>query len=230
MSNRVDNFNRADSVLTLNSPSDAAGDYTLVGTWGITSNTAYSVVSSNPCAAILDSATFDITIEVTLTGLGGADIAGLCARYTDINNHWAYYMDTLNNKTRLYKISSGSFVSVIDNVHAPAAGDVLKLGFSSNTWTAYYNGSQVGTGSDAFNNTATKHGLWGYANGTNDRWDSLSITDAAAGGGLPIPVANNLYRQQRAYSKQNGLFIPNQKIKTYCFMPSILKTNLKKAA
>lgn len=53
-----------------------------------------------------------------------------------------------------------------------------------------------------------------------------SIAPVAAGGGLPIPVAQAYYRQKRDYSKKNGIWTPDTKIKTYCF----LSDNLKKAA
>lgn len=214
MANRTDNFNRADSVVTLDPPSDGGGNYLVAaGTWGITANRAYIVTAANPIAAVLNSTTVDVLVEVTIATLGANDIGGLCARYIDINNHWMFYLDGLNNKTRLYKFVAGSFVPVIDTVGAPASGDVLALGFLGDAWTAYRNGSPVGSGTDSFANTGTRHGLWGYATSTDTRWDTLSVTDAGAGGGLSIPVAMNQYRQRRNYLKRrSGLWTP----KSFC--------------
>jgi hypothetical protein len=176
MANRTDSYNRANSAVTPNSPSDAAGDYTVAaGTWGISSNQGYCPTSATPAAIVLESSTSSVEVQVTIATKDGN--AGLCARYSDVNNHWMFYTDAGGDRTRLYKLVAGSFVQMIDNAGAPTSGDVLKLTFNGDVWTAYINAVQVGTGSDSFNNTATKHGLWAYADVSLARWDTFSITD-----------------------------------------------------
>ncbi len=203
---RTDNFNRTNSASTLNPPSDAGSNYTVGGgTWGIGSNQGYNPASATPAAAVLDSGTSDTSIQLTVVVTDDvSDKVGLCARYSDISNHWAFYQDKAANKTRLYKIVATSFVQVIDNAAAPVNGDVLKLTFSGNTWTAYINGAQVGTGTDSFNSTATKHGLWAYTGSPSLRLDNFSITSGAVSPTLSSPAVPSAGTTLTATLSQSG--------------------------
>lgn len=183
---RSDNFNRADTTSGLGTPSDGGSAWVaLSGVWGISSNQAYESAGGPHSVAVLDSGTADVTVQMTLTAVGGNN-AGVVARASDDNNYLLLAIYG-GNTLEIYRRDAGSFVSLLAPVtSAYAAGDVFKLTVNGTSVTAYQNGVSKGTVTSAFNQTATKHGLRSHQSIAH-RFDDFSVTDLG-GGGAPAPT------------------------------------------
>lgn len=184
MANRSDNFTRADSGVSIDSPSDAAGNYTTTATWGIASNTGYNADGAGSCCATLDASSADVEVQVTLTTIGGSGTggAGIGFRYVDANNFWRARARVSASTLSLQRMIAGSNTTIgTDYSYTPANGDVIKVVADGNDITVYLNGVSRITASDSTHNTATKHGLFVNSD-TASRFDDLTITDL---GGSP---------------------------------------------
>lgn len=179
MTNRTDDFNRANSAVSLGTPSDAGSAWVPLGLLvaGIDTNTAYSVTSISQAIAYLESSVADVTIQST-TPTKGTD-CGLCARVTDNNN----YIVAIQAPTSwlMYKRVGGAFTQLGSTASGtPANGDVLKVTLNSNALEFFVNGTSKITATESFNNTATKHGLR-WSSDTTARFDDFSIIGASGG-------------------------------------------------
>jgi hypothetical protein len=166
-----DSFNRADSSTTLGSADTGQTWTALGGVWGIASNQARCFSNSTQSHAVVDAGLTNVTVQVTMSTVAGA-AGGLCWRAADPSNLWMWEA----GNGLVYKVSGGSYTGVLgQNAGLTAAsGDVIKVVTSGNVHTFYKNGTQVGTLTDAFNSTATKHGLRDY-NGLS-RFDDFTVT------------------------------------------------------
>lgn len=193
MSNRFDNFNRADGAY--GTPSDGGSAYETVGTnWLVTNNTA-RLSSTAPSGAVLETGFSDADVTLVISTLMvdfGRLHIGL--RWTDSNNFW--YTECRRNGTgvqfSIYRRQAGVTTNVTGIVTvantAFAVGDAFRFRGQGNRLTVYHTPVATGievlradTGSgQTFNQTATKHGLasGGSADSTV-RIDNLSITDAS---------------------------------------------------
>lgn len=187
MTNRTDTFDRANSIISINSPSDGLGDYSGVGTWGIGSNTAREVSSASVDYAILESSITNVEVQATMSALPANDSAGLSARVVDVDNLIMARIH-VSNAFQIYKRVGSTFTQVGSTYsYTPAAGDVIKLVVNGTSVSGYVNGVlRVGpsTVNDAVLQTSTKHGLFAMAE-TTARWDDLSITEI--GGATTVP-------------------------------------------
>lgn len=196
MTNRTDDFNRADSTTSLGTPSDAGSAWaTASGTWGISSNAAYNVGAGTEANAYLESSVSAIEVQVTISTFGSD--CGVNARLADVNNLLLGLM-TLGTGIRLFKRVSGTYTQLGSTYNGTlASGDVLKLRTdSANALTLYHNGTaRVGPVTDAAGSTNTKHGIRAYADSTS-RFDTFSITglssDITINGNLGNAVASGV--------------------------------------
>lgn len=178
MTNRTDDFNRADSAVSLGTPSDGGSAWVAyAGTWGINTNRGYLATVTSQSVAALESSVSDIDVQVT-AAVNGADY-GIVGRLSDNNNYLMGIAGTATN-WRLYKRVAGAFTQIgSTGGFSPANGDVLKLTFNGSSLNFLVNGvSQVST-TDSFNLTATKHGI----RASSDivvRFDDFSIVGLGA--------------------------------------------------
>lgn len=161
----TDSFNRADSTSTLGSTDTGQAWTAQAGTWGISSNTAYTTTASGQVTVVVDAGVSDCTVQATLTDATGS--CGLCWRSTDDNNYW------LVAGVLCYKRVAGGFTSM-GSTGGFSNGDVITVVVSGNNHTIKRNGTTVLSFTDSFNATATKHGLRAQTN--TSRFDSFSIT------------------------------------------------------
>ncbi len=182
MSSRTDNFNRADSTTSLGTPSDSGSAWVATqGTWGIATNRGYNPGSDSPGSAYLESSAANADVQVTISVVGAH--GGLVFRLSDLNNYWLLDVAVSGTKLRLQKYQSGSFGVNFDFAYTPANGDIIKASFSGSTINCYLNGSVViGPITDAFNSTATKHGLFDFSENAV-RFDDFSIVDTSVAPG-----------------------------------------------
>lgn len=160
----ADTFDRADNGSSLGSTSTGAVAWTaLNGTWGVSSNRAVSSITGEN-TAVVDCSAADGTVQVTTirtAGLQGE--AGLAFRFSNNSNGWIVYggsAATVPGKWTMAKKVAGSFMFITPSTQvSPATGDVLQVVMSGTSLTLKVNGVTVASTTDAFNSTATMHGL-----------------------------------------------------------------------
>ena len=178
MTNRTDDFNRANSTTSLGTPSDAGSAWVpLTGTWGVISNLGYCPVSTSDAFAYLENSASDFEAQFTFQTLGGDN--GLIFRIQDANNLWLAWHSSEN---RFYKRVAGSFIQTGAINGTAVSGDVVKISANGNTLEYWLNGSLAITVTDSFLNTQTKAGIRANTN-TTSRIENFSITDLGGGGG-----------------------------------------------
>lgn len=150
-----DNFNRADNASVLGTANTGQAWVPLVGTWGISVNQAYvAVVVGNPIA-VVDSGLSNSTVNASIP-VAGNDV-GLVMRATDASNYIRFIIET--NVFYLQKCVVGAFTTIASIAGTLVNGDQLSVSVSGSVFTAYKNGVFILTGTDAFNSSATKHGI-----------------------------------------------------------------------
>src|SRR5690349_20217898 len=110
MTNRTDDFNRADNASALGTPSDSGGGWTVgAGTYGINGNKAYESAGSSLTACWLEASISDCDVQATLSTVSAA--LGVVSRAADNNN---YLFGGSNSGTGLsmFKRVAGSFTSL----------------------------------------------------------------------------------------------------------------------
>lgn len=142
------------------------------GGWAISSTGKAYVPSGAPAAvAVVESLVADGTVSVKLDQ---ADLTngngGLVFRYSDATNFWRFMADTFSGQLYLQKNVGGVNTNVW-NGSAFAAADVLAVVLAGNNITLKRNGITLTTITDAFNATATKHGMWSNFGSGNYRMD-----------------------------------------------------------
>ena len=171
MTNRTDNFNRANSATTPNPPSDGGSNWTVhVGTMGITSNTGYFLGAS--IVAALESAVADCDVQVTMSVVNSSYPA-IVWRLSDSTNWWMWY-----GGGGVYKDVAGSLTLVATRATFDD-GDVVKLTCNGTTFAGLKNGGSWGadiTG-QTHNQYATQHGV--KSSGSNGSVDDFSIAELA---------------------------------------------------
>src|SRR5690242_148898 len=170
----ADDFTRADTASSMGTTSTGAKLWTsLSGTWGILGNQAYcsAGAAATNSAAVVDALSADGTLSVTLATDGTpANSAGVVFRATDDNNYWLF-----TSSNALFKRVSGSFVSMASGSATSAPGDIFSVVMSGNSILCKKNGTTIAAVTDAFNVTATKHGLRSYNNQTGVHYSAASM-------------------------------------------------------
>lgn len=191
----ADAFTRANSAATLGS-TDGAGTVdpiawtALVGTWGISSNQAYCPTppgSGNDGIARVELAQADVDLSITVT-VRGTD-AGITFRITDSTHYWAWQMGATGT-AQLFK-RNGTFTQVGTNHTGGVDGDVLRVVVSGSSISCYRNGVLLETTTDAFNSTATKHGIQSFDTTSRlDSWSASSVTPLSQNIVVPLLSAS----------------------------------------
>lgn len=169
-----DTFTRADSAVTLGSAETGQSWSALAGTWGISSNQAKLVTDAggNQNAAVVDSGradNFTVSAKVAVTGT-----VRLVWRCSDVNN--GFMLLVLSPNVVMYRQQAGTYNQIGTVAQAVANNDVLSVQVRGNTHAALLNGATIiAPVTDAFNNTATKHGI-GETSNTGDRLDNFLVT------------------------------------------------------
>jgi hypothetical protein len=162
---------------------------------GISSNQGYNPDGGTGRAG-LESSEADAEVEVTfptVANTGDGSVTGVLARITDRDNfiEWVAYF---GNNHVLRKNVAGGLTNLDTDSTAYANGDTFKITVSGTTIECRLNGTLIMSATDSFNQTATKHGV--TMQGTTGRFDDFSITPVGGGGGAPLAVFANHYRQQ----------------------------------
>lgn len=161
----ADTFGRVDGSLN-GSTTEAGGK---VWTSGAGLTIVGGIVKPNTSSttlATVDSGVSDCTVSAKWVKTGASQGDGVCFRHTDNQNLW-YFRNTTG---QLAKIVANTGTTVATFSTSSADGDIIEVVMSGANFTIKRNGIVIGTWTDAFNQTATKHGIrslgtgWGYDN------------------------------------------------------------------
>ena len=120
-------------------------------------------------------------------------LAALVFRLTDVNNHLLLLYNA--NALQFYRRQAGAYTLLASSAPLPAA-DVdssqrLEVRAVGATLTGWWNGAQVVQAVDAFQQTATRHGLdWNAAFDSAAAFDNLEIHNAGTPVGPPLVPAS----------------------------------------
>jgi hypothetical protein len=182
MADRSDTFDRADSAVSINSPSDGGANWVAdAGTWGISSNRAYNPSAANPGVCRLSDGGTVGSVQVNFP-VAPADRQGIFLRATDGTNYMVMWARPGVSQVLLRKYVAGTPTTVVSVTSTGwVANDVMKLEVTSgNVFRMYKNGAQIGTDyTEAFNTSSTGVGLWSQSDSTG-RFDSFVHDDTAA--------------------------------------------------
>lgn len=191
----TDEFNRANSTSNLGSCDQGIAWVQQIGTWGITSNSAYSPVSGTPAVATLNHGWSDGAVNVVLPAQpGNGQGAGVALRLSDTSNFWFAFYYTSGGGSQLFYLRKRVAGADTDLLSAVSVSVTFPLTVSvtavGNLWHCRVNGTEV-TGSpvtDAFNSTQTNHGLNIY--GSSLTTDTLQnyYAEVASAWNQPIPI------------------------------------------
>lgn len=181
MPNRSDNFNRANSAITLNPPSDGGADWLNYGSggYGILSNEAYPFTPVGGDVIVLESSMAS-NIRCSWKVTGGVVYGGFAFNAIDGNNYFRLLPDGTN-------MFLGKKIAGAENYYAggdagmPSVGDIIVVERdTSGTIRVYINAvlKLTYTG-DTDLLTATKHGLYIAAGSAAVRWDDFSVVSMA---------------------------------------------------
>jgi hypothetical protein len=178
----------------------------------VQSNKAAWEAQTGDCMATVDSSDASVAVEADIAVPNTTDYAyGFVVRFSDASNYWVVRVNRAGGgtpQTEIYDITAGAYDSSCDTDNTGAiTGTTITLGASTNSDTInlYLGGSLASTCTTAsFNNTATKHGIWLYSDGTYSNtgtWDDFSIDSdpgsiGGGGGGATInpAILNNPVR------------------------------------
>lgn len=161
----TDSFTRADSATTMGTTETGSKTWTPnSGTWGITTNRAYIAAGGAQLTTIVDAALANCTVEVTIENFVDS---GLCFRSTDDSNN------LVTNGGNLFKRVAGSFTSLGSFTYG--TGSVIKAVLNGSAIELFQDGVSELSVTEAFNSTATQHGLRVAALNTANRFDTFSV-------------------------------------------------------
>lgn len=174
----TDSFDRAPSSSSLGNTDTGQAWVAVLGTWGISGNLAYVATpdAGGTDLAYVEASENDVAVQVTFTTVDQGH--RLIGRYVDASNYLFVSAEGGGAAYALYKRVAGVNISLGSYAVSIANGDVLKLNMNGNDLTVYLNGTSRITANNAFNNTATKHGI-GVTSFTTHRWNDFSIAAAA---------------------------------------------------
>lgn len=189
MSNRSDDFNRANNASAIGNPSDGGGAYSLYGdsgvAWQIFNNAAFAGTIGNVGIAVLETSATDGTLICTKNKSGSGGTGGaywsMALRFDGTSQMVMVNCSTTTinaytwNGSALTEIGSGTSYTGADN-------DVFKVTISGNNYEVFQNNVSRKTFTTSHCSTSTKHGIGTIFVGASVSWDDLSWTDAAAAG------------------------------------------------
>ncbi|NRF91517.1 fibronectin type III domain-containing protein [Paenibacillus frigoriresistens] len=169
-------FDGSDSTTSLPVAETGQSWTAITGTWGVSSNQAYPATSVADSVAVIDSTKSDGEVQVTFAqNPYAATNVRLYFRVVDANNLVMVQSGT-GGVYQLFKRVAGTYTQLGSNTtgFTPANGDVVKVVLSGSSIAVYINGTQRLTATDAFNSTATKHGI-GTNSSTAPRFNDFTV-------------------------------------------------------
>lgn len=154
-----DSFNRADDTTTLGIAETGQTWKYDSSTWGISTNEAYPVSTTNTSFysyAFIESGISDAVVQVKLSSL--VRVMVLLFRYADLNNLWFVRTNGNKNGYEIYKRVSGSW-TLKGSFAGAAVGDTVKVSANGSVIKVYINDVEKASITDNSHITNTKHGI-----------------------------------------------------------------------
>jgi len=171
----ADNFERADTAVSLGTSTSGSAWTALVGTMGISAGQAYVVSTAR---SVLTTTISDVEIRCDLAGTMGEFYVML--RVLDDNNWWRIGTDGTTGRLVMTKRVAGTITVVTTLTGAPwRTGDQLKILAVGSSIAVYRNGVRLTTLVSTDNQTNVKHGIGGTS-GTGFRFNNFGIKAATA--------------------------------------------------
>jgi hypothetical protein len=168
-----DNFGRPDSITSLGLADSGQTWVALAGTWGLDAGRAKLITDSgaNNNSAVVDSSLADGIVSVTWAV--AQNNQRIVVRATDASNHFIVDNDA-GIALALFRRQAAGYTLLGTGGVVPASGDVMSVVLNGSSIIVKQNGTQVISVTDAFQSTATKHGIGAGAVGAS-RWDAFSV-------------------------------------------------------
>lgn len=179
MTDRTDDFTRADTTNAIGTPSDSGSAWSqLAGTWGILSNKGYTSSAPSQSTCVLEASVASVTVQATQATVSSSSDSGLLARVADNSNYLLFSFGSAGvSQYFIYKKVAGSFTQLATASGNIASGDVLKMTVDgANLITGYNNGVSKLSATDSAGSANTKHGIRCNDGNTGGRWATFSIT------------------------------------------------------
>lgn len=174
MSDRSDDFDRADSA-SLGNPSDGGSAWeTLTGAFDIETN---EVIAGGK--AVLESSSVSGDVSVEITGGVPSAYGGPVARATDANNLLYASVQVSNGYWQLVRRQSGSPAQLAYGTDGTDGLGTWTISFTGTTVRLLRDAVQLASVTSTFNQSATKHGIYG----TGGRLDNFEFVDSSVSGG-----------------------------------------------
>lgn len=170
-----DSFTRANDATGLGIADKGGTWEAITGVMQVLGNlAAIKTLDTAQVMAVIDSGVANCTVTCNFATISKSTSGAtrIVFRVTDFNNQMGINAN----------IDGYALIIRVDNVVTtlgtyvctPTSGDIIKVKMRNSDIYVYVNGSQVLMATEAFNNTATKHGLRGYA-ATNSQWDDFKV-------------------------------------------------------
>ena len=180
MANRNDDFNRANGAI--GTPSDGGSAWeSLQGVWSVVSNQAGNDGALGDEGVVLQASSAVVTVTVTFATHTSS--GGIIVRASDQSNYFLIHSSQATGTFVIFRKQSGTYTEIQSGGARAVSGDVVKVTVTSGNLISVYKNDVFQTSvTDAFNSTATKHGIRSGGDSAF-RFDSFSITDDSGGGG-----------------------------------------------
>jgi hypothetical protein len=213
----TDSFNRASTSSSLGTAETGQPWQILNGSWRINSNRAEAIGSGNQ-NAVIDSGESDGSLKAKLKGNGG-NSAWLTFRASNAQNYFFAEVRSDQNSINLYRRQNDQNTPLGTAPISYVEGGEVKATFTGSSIEIFYNGASKLKAVDAFNQTATRHGIGSWYTGS---WhDDVSFETSTAGGGNP-PAGS--YRGV-AHVEDYGAAGDGQKDDTSAFLSAVSYLN-----
>jgi len=190
---RLDTFNRANSTVSINSPSDGGSNWVTPfgAVWGIDTNKAYcfgaNTTTNQANALYIESSESNVIIRAKFTfgTVGAASNTSFLLRYIDTNN---YYLAQLGKTIggdlfySVFRVFGGVTTALVSSTNygtwVNGTQYTFMVKFSGNTMTLYNNTTSLVQVVDSLV-VGTKHGLRLFSgastSGNTDRFDDFGV-------------------------------------------------------
>jgi hypothetical protein len=220
----TDSFNRTDNPSSLGTADSGQVWSPLVGTWGISGNTA--VLNAAPAGvkyAVVESGLSDATIQVDL-GSETEQILGVAFRVQDASNGLVCRIIPSSGRLQLSSFVAGTLTQIALQDYGGEISCTLKVECVGTTIRCYVDDVLYITATDVtLFQTATKHGLYGN-NASLTTWDDFSVSARAEGPGKASTTTLGIRAVARAANEASAFVEPGDTGATLRVRASLLAT------
>lgn len=191
MGSRSDTFNRTDSGIQVNPPTDGGSNWVLqtLGPEILTNKVRNN--SGAGAHATLESSLSDVAVQCTFSTTLTTGGWGITFRVQDSLNFLYLNLDNTTDVSFRKRVAGTGTVLKTTTGLTIASGDVWKVTANGTSIEFFQNGTSRLTDTNSLYQTETKHGLRDGAGDNTMRWDDFTIDPAATAWGPLLGLTNN---------------------------------------